>query len=245
MKKDLQSYEKHNSQYITETNSYSSTLEIIKKYDTLNQFKITGFDIAIKLSNPLPTVAIDIGSGTGWLVQKLSTFFKKVIALEPSYAATEVSKQINKDFENIEFVVKEAVDFFKDRNFSDPVFITTSVVLNHIEDYHVKNLLHLIDKLPEKSRLFFDERYDKNTNWNMWHVRNKDWWRENLPSWQLIFLDISNSGYRSGIYGIRVADEQKVETKSDNIIEKIIWKVSYFYNIAYRVYKKIWRIIKK
>ena len=57
------------------------------------------------------------------------------------------------------------------------------------------------------SVLFFDERYDENINWNMWHVRSRDWWREKLPNWQLIFLDINIAEYPSGIYGIKVTKE--------------------------------------
>jgi SAM-dependent methyltransferase len=245
MKKDMQSYEKHNSQYLEEINSYESTLKIIEKYDKLNQFKITGFEMALKLTKELPGTVVDIGSGTGWLVQKLSPFFEKIIALEPSEAALKVSQKINNNLKNIEYINKAGAEFIKEINFLSPIFITTSVVLNHIEDGYVKKLLFLLNKLPDGSVLFFDERYDKNTNWNMWHVRSKDWWRENLPNWQLIFLDIENSGYASGIYGMKVADDQILKTHERSRVQKITWGIDYFYNIFKRVIQKLWRVIKK
>ncbi len=245
MNKDLKSYEKHNSQYLEEINSYESTLKIIERYQKIDQFKILGFELAIKLTKQLPTTAIDIGSGTGWLLRKLSPIFKNVIAVEPSSAALDVSKKINKSSNNVLYVNKDMIDAVNDLNIKEPVFITTSTVLNHIESNYVGEFLRIINNLPGASVLFFDERYDKNTNWNMWHVRSKDWWRENLPSWQLIFLDIENSGYASGIYGIKVTDDKILKTYKRNPIQKMTWGVDYFYNIFKRIIQKLWRILKK
>jgi SAM-dependent methyltransferase len=243
MRKDLKSYEKHNSQYLEEINSYESTIKIIEKYDSINQFKVLGFELSIKLTRDLPAIAIDIGSGTGWLVKKLSPIFKKVIAVEPSSAALDVSRKVNQSSDNVLYVNKDMLDAINELDIKEPVFITTSTVLNHIESNYVAEFLKTINNLPSASVLFFDERYDKNTNWNMWHVRNKDWWRSNLPSWQLIFLDIENSGYPTGIYGIRT--DNKIKNYKSSMLEKFIWKISYVFYFTQRMFKKICRTIIK
>ena len=50
------------------------------------------------------------------------------------------------------------VDGIKDININDSIFITTSVVLSHIKDYYVEEFLGLLNKLPNNSVLYFDER---------------------------------------------------------------------------------------
>ena len=141
------------------------------------------------------------------------------------------------------YVNKDMLDAINELDIKEPVFITTSTVLNHIESNYVAEFLKTINNLPSASVLFFDERYDKNTNWNMWHVRNKDWWRSNLPSWQLIFLDIENSGYPTGIYGIRT--DNKIKNYKSSMLEKFIWKISYVFYFTQRMFKKICRTIIK
>lgn len=174
MKKDLKSFETHNSQYVGNNSLYETTLRIIEKYNQEDMFKKLGFELALKLLKTLPETQIDIGSGAGWLLQKTSPIFKKVIAVEPSETAIEVSKKINKEAINIDYRVTDMIDFIKNYEFNKSVFITTSTVLNHIKDYYVKDFLKEINnKLPEDSVIYFDERYDKNLQLPLWHIRSK------------------------------------------------------------------------
>ena len=243
MKKDLQSYERHNGEFNTELNSHKATLKIIEGYDNNKQFESLGFEIALNITKNKPKTLIDIGSGTGWLLRKMSPHFEKVIGIEPSGAAMNTALKINSGNKNVSVVNMDMVDGLEYLKIQDPVFLTTSTVLNHIEDYYVAEFLNKLNNLPEGSVLFFDERYGKNKNWNMWHVRSKDWWRNNLNKWQIVFLDIECSGYPSGIYGVKT--NLKIKNHSDNILQKIIWEISYVFYFSHRLINKIWRIVKK
>lgn len=239
MKKDLQSYKKHNSEYLEDWNNCDSNVRIIEKYDRLNLFKNLGFEHAIKMSHPLPETHIDIGSGNGWLTRKTAPLFKTVIGIEPSKTIVEVAKQINKSFSNVSFINMDMTEGLQRLSIKNPVFMTTATVLNHIEDYYVEEFLSQINILPENSTLFFDERYDKNVSWNMWHVRNKDWWVKNLPNWQLLFCNIENSGYASGIFGICVGKNNVLPNHKMGIFTKALWNISKVFNIIERVINKI------
>jgi len=239
MKKDLQSYKKHNSEYLEEMNNYNNNVEVVKRYNQHNLFKNLGFEYAIRMSNPLPKIHIDIGSGNGWLVRKTAPLFKKVIGIEPSMTIIEVANKINEGNTNVSFVNADMIDGLQQLDTKDPVFVTTATVLNHIEDYYVAEFLSLVNELPVNSTLFFDERYDKNINWNMWHVRSKDWWCDNLPNWQLLFCNIENSGYASGIFGVCVGKENVLPSHTMGIFAKILWKTSRIFNVIERIIKKI------
>ena len=238
MKKDLKSYEQHNSEYLKEWNSYDNNIKIIEKYDHINLFKNLGFEYAIRMSNPLPETHIDIGSGNGWLVRKTSPFFKKVIGIEPSKAIIEVASKINKDNHNVSFVNTDMIDGLQQLSINEPVFITTATVLNHIENYYVKEFLSHINNLPIGSTLFFDERYDKNIDWKLWHVRNKDWWIKNLPKWQLFFCNFEIGGYSSGIFGICVGENNILASHNMGTFSKVLWGGSRLFNIIDRVMNK-------
>ncbi|MCK9344970.1 MAG: class I SAM-dependent methyltransferase [Candidatus Pacebacteria bacterium] len=239
MKKDLQSYEKHNSEYLEETNSYENNIQLIKKYDQCNLFKTLGFELAIRMSNPLPETHIDIGSGNGWLVRKSSRFFKKSIGIEPSTAITKVATRINEENTNVSFINADMIDGLQQLDIKAPVFITTATVLNHIENYYVEEFLSYVNNLPTNSTLFFDERYDKNTSWNMWHVRNKDWWIKNLPNWQLFFCNIEIGGYPSGIFGVCVGEQDVLPNHKTGSVTNLGWKLSWLFNVIERAIKKM------
>lgn len=243
MKKDLQSYKKHNIDFNSDSNNLENTREVIKNYEKVDQFKVLGFELAISMSNPLPKVHVDIGSGNGWLLNKTSTFFEKVVGIEPSEKAIDLAKEVNKNNNNVSFINKDMVDGLNTMNTSIPIFVTSATVLNHIENFYVEEFLKKINVLPIGSVIFFDERYDKNIDWNMWHVRSKDWWIKNLSNWQIIFLNFDVAGYPSGIYGKMVGKDNVVQMYTMSFAESFLWKVSGIYRIALRAIRKLKKIV--
>jgi hypothetical protein len=225
MHKDLKSYAAHDREFHSELNSYDATLGIIKKYDEEKQFEKLGFALALKLTTVLPKIHIDIGSGNGWLLRKMSPYFEKCIGIEPSEAGSTLSLKINSENKNVSVVNKDMIDGMEYLNITKPVFITTSTVLNHIENYHVGDFLKKVNELPHGSVLYFDERYEKTSEIKMWHVRSKDWWRDRLPNWQVIFLDINVDAYPSGIYALCLKEEKLKNVKSLSFFEKITWRM--------------------
>ena len=153
MEKDLESYKKHNSEYITPQNSVEYNKEIIKKYDNKKQFENLGFKQAIESTTFLPKTHIDIGSGIGWLLIKTSEYFNNVIGVEPSKAAINIAEKIVQK-NNVQFLNKDMIDAIKYINPKEPVFITTSTVLNHIQNYYVEDFLKLLNSLPKNSILY-------------------------------------------------------------------------------------------
>lgn len=239
MKKDLTSYQKHDSEFNADINGLDQTLDILKKYDEVDQFKILGFEYAIKMSNPTPDTHIDVGSGNGWLVKKTSSQFKKVIGIEPSSKGVELARKITEGQKNITFINKDMVDGLNELSPRDPVFITTATVLSHIEDFYVTEFLKIVNELPINSYLCFDERYDKNIQWKMWHIRSKEWWEERLPNWQLYFLNLENNGYPSGIFGMCIGKSNVIPTHRMSKTETLIWSASRIKHLTLRALKKI------
>jgi SAM-dependent methyltransferase len=239
MKKDLNSYRKHDSEFNTELNSLERTLEIVKHYDNIDQFTLLGFKQALRMSNPLPKIHIDIGSGNGWLTRKTSPIFEKVFGVEPSTTGVEVAKKITQEFTNITFINKDMIDGLKEINPTSPIFLTTATVLSHIEDFYVAEFLKQVNTLPVDSTLCFDERYDKNMQWNMWHIRSKEWWESKLPNWQLIFLNLENNGYASSIFGVCLGEKNTLKTHQMSTLSLLVWHISKLYHLSIRVAKKI------
>lgn len=237
MKKDLQSYHRHDKDFNSESNSFEQTKKIIQGYDNQDVFFNLGFKFAVEITKNLPKTHIDVGSGNGWLLRKMSPYFEKVIGIEPSAKGIEVAKQTIAECNNVTFINDDMVSAFEKLHCTEPVFVTTATVLNHIENFYVAEFLKKINSLPQGSVLFFDERYDSNINWNMWHVRSKDWWRENLPAWQVIFFDINAAGYSSGIYAIKT--ENIIPNKSKSRVEKFYWFIDKLLNFIKRLVQKI------
>jgi FkbM family methyltransferase len=238
MKKDIRSFKRHNAQYEDESNNYEHTLEKIALYDSIDQFKLLGFEQAIRLMSSRPKIHIDIGSGNGWLVRKTSSFFEKAIGIEPSAAIVEVARKVNQNIPNISFINSDMVDGLEAATGKDPVFLTTATVLNHIEDDSVKVFLHKVNDLPEGSYLYFDERYDKNVLIPLWYVRSKDWWIKNLPNWQLYFCNYDMAGYASGIFGIRLSYGDRLPSRESSLMAKIFWHASLPFTFIERVLQK-------
>jgi hypothetical protein len=239
MKKDLQSYHRHDKDFNSESNSLEQTKKIIKNYDDIDVFTNLGFKFAVDITKNLPKKHIDIGSGNGWLLRKMSPYFTSVIGVEPSKQGIEVAKQTTKECSNVSFINDDMVNAIEALDTKEPIFLTTATVLNHIENSYVSEFLNKLNTLPDDSVLFFDERYDENIDWNMWHVRSKDWWRTCLPEWQLLFLDINAAGYPSGIYGIKVGASRKLPNSKQTNLAKLFWIISKLQNIVLRILLKL------
>lgn len=226
MKKDLQSFEEHNKEY-NELYTLESMKEVLDNFDKEKSFEVLGFKQALDKISGVKT-HIDIGCGSGWLLYKTSPLFDRVIGIEPSKAVVEMDEKIAKErnFTNVEFLNMDMIDGIKKLDIKEPVFITTATVLSHIKDFYVKEFLRVLNDLPEGSAIFFDERYDKNIQQNMWHIRSRNWWAKNLPDWQLEFFGLDLSGYKSGIFGRKIKKGQKIENFELNSIQKIKWHVN-------------------
>lgn len=153
-------------------------------------------------------LAIDIGSGAGWLSYKLSEIFEKVIAIEPSEKAVNISKKIYNNASNIEWIVGYAEDVFpiiENKN-NEPTLFTTCSVFQHLENEYVLKVLKWINEnAPINSILGFQELWGQELHLNMHHVRQKEWWINNLSNWELDFhgpkvLENTNKG----IHGIKI-----------------------------------------
>ncbi len=238
MNKDLRSYERHNAQYLERSNDYENTLEKLAIYDKIDQFSILGFKQIISLLNPKPKLHIDIGSGNGWLARKTAPLFDRVIGIEPSSAIVKMAEKVNEGTMNCSFMNEDMVDGLKKLSPKEPVFITTATVLNHINDSYVEVFLKEVNNLPAGSFLYFDERYDKNIQLPLWHIRSKDWWIENLPNWQLFFCNYDMAGYSSGIFGIRPTDGELLPSHTVGYTTKALWHVSRLFTIIERIFQK-------
>ncbi|HXK38339.1 MAG TPA: class I SAM-dependent methyltransferase [Candidatus Paceibacterota bacterium] len=244
MKKDLKSYERHNAHFNTSENNDENTLAIIRRYDGMKQFERMGFALALSLSSRAPKTHIDIGSGNGWLLRKMSPYFETTIGVEPSSTAIALCKRVHAQLQNMRLVNADMCDGIDQLQISEPVFLTTSVVLTHIEDYYIAAFLEKVNDLPVGSILCFAEPYDTNHQWGYWHVRSKDWWIKNLPNWQLQFLNLEIDGYAHTIYGVCVGKDEVRTQKLMSLPQKAIWNLSVVYHQAARVFRKLKTLVK-
>jgi Methyltransferase domain len=242
VKKDLRSYRIHNETYEKERDFYSKNA-IIERTEKTRDFERTGFGLALALTKILPKTHIDIGCGVGWLIRKMHPHFEHSVGIEPSEAALLSAKELMKDAPSVHFLNCDMVDGINQLNLKEPAFFTTGAVLSHIENYYVEEFLKVLNEVPTGSVLYFSENYDRNMNWDMWHIRSKEWWRKRLSKWQLIFLDIEVGGYPSGVYGIKVDDPDKVTNNERGLLWGMYWIFDALINITNRTLKKGRRVL--
>ena len=125
MKKDLESYQKHNEGYVTDT-SYYTKEAILKRAKEEELFKRVGFPLGIEMTSVLPPTHVDIGSGVGWLVREMSPYFKKTIGIEPSLAAVEAAKNLTSELTNVSFIQEDMIEGYKKLDLSSPMFCRQS-----------------------------------------------------------------------------------------------------------------------
>ena len=251
MEVDLESYKKHDRAYKSlDVETAFSKMKILDKLDFFNFY---GFAEAIRTNPKVRDLHVDIGSGAGWLIKHTAPIFKKVLSVEPSVRATEISKIYNSEFSNIEYLNEDMVLAFSHLPVDEPYFVTTSAVFCHIKDFHVENFLRLLNHAPKGTVLLFCEPYDKNIQQPFWHIRNQEWWRKNLPLWNLEFRGIKGvwegkvEPYKKVIYGVCVG-ERVVEptTLGRRMYRKLWWGLQgIFFKLRYalvRFIKKVFRI---
>lgn len=157
-------------------------------------------------------VAIDIGSGGGWMTNELSKHFKKVIAIEPSSKAITICKELYPQ-DNITWINGYSEDVLNDYQFdyAEKYFINTCSVFIHLNDDHVIPTLKALNKNFSNSILSFQELWsiEKHFNIRLLNCRTKKWWEEQLSNWDLNFHgpDMSKFGFNyidvnKGIHGI-------------------------------------------
>ena len=205
-KHDTRSYVTHNEAY-NDFYTVKKQRSTLKKYERQNLFKTLGYERMIKRYPGVRCVHIDIGAGCGWLSRKTSAYFDKVIAIEPSIAATIIAKEITRGCKNIDFVVSDAIAALTVLALDSSVFLTTSTVFAHLEVDYLTNLLTLLNNLPIGSIFVFDEPYGCELNEELWCVKPEAWWIKELSNWHVEFSGkrIPKRNYWKGLSGIKVA----------------------------------------
>lgn len=156
------------------------------------------------------TLAVDIGSGAGWFSSKLSKLFTRVIGIEASAAGLEIAKRLypENSYPNISWVQGFAEDVLPTLDLSQPAFFLTGVVLSHLRDKEVMRICEVLNtKAAQGSILCFSECWGEEWHQQMWHVRTKEWWQQQLSNWELDFHgpEIQNTPDRhKGIHGLKV-----------------------------------------
>ncbi len=141
--------------------------------------------------NPGLKICIDLGSGTGWVSNLLSEKFTRVIAIEPSASAIEISKHyFSHGFaSNIEWKHGFAEKVLLEQNdLAGPIFVFTGVVLSHTPNRVAKKILRFInDNLALGSTGLLIEAWGNPRSESLWHIRSKEWWQANLSNCELDF----------------------------------------------------------
>ncbi len=89
-----------------------------------------------------------------------------------------------------------------------PALWVTMVVLSHLPDDVVIQTCHAVNRLAQAgSLLSFSECWGPEFHDLMWHVRTPEWWRRQLPDWELDFHGPSVNDVperRKGIHGRKI-----------------------------------------
>jgi SAM-dependent methyltransferase len=140
--------------------------------------------------NPQIKTLVDIGCGTGWFVNyaNLVRKYETIYGIEPSSHAIGIGKKIYGENDIVKYINDYAEDALSNITLSDPTFFTTFIVLSHLEDETVSNILKEMGKIaPKGSIMYFNEMHGDVLHDNLWHCRTKEWWKTNLNGWELTF----------------------------------------------------------
>jgi trans-aconitate methyltransferase len=208
------SFKRHNKQY-EEAGKLEKDLKL--SLQNISENVINGPEhgtLDLLLKHPSVNTVVDIGSGTGWVSSVLSKHASRIIAIEPSAAAIEIAETNfpKKDYPNIEWNLGLAENILPTIKLETPTLFVTGCVLSHLRDKETAEICNLVSKIaPQGSILSFVECWgDKEWHQLMWHVRTKDWWKKQLPGWELDFhgpevpeKDTYKGKYNKGIWGVR------------------------------------------
>ena len=106
--------------------------------------------------------AVDIGSGTGWFVNYLDSYYKfeKIYGIEPSEEAINIAKKIYKN-SKVNYLNGFAEEKLKCIKLEEPTLFTTFIVLSHIPNNSVIQILKEMDNIaPSGSIFIFNENFD-------------------------------------------------------------------------------------
>jgi hypothetical protein len=141
--------------------------------------------------NPNLKTCIDLGSGTGWVSNILSEKFSRVVSIEPSTSAIEISKHCfgYGYSSNIEWMQGFAEEILPELDeLSGPTFVFTGVVLSHTPNSVAKKILRYFDEnLLIGSAGLLVEAWGNPRSEKLWHIRSKAWWQENLSNCEIDF----------------------------------------------------------
>jgi SAM-dependent methyltransferase len=182
-----QSYINHNAEY--EQDSAFEREKIAHKKDEkfLYQLDIPHGDILDKHDF---NTAVDIGCGTGWLVNHLveDRKYKKVYAIEPSQAAIDIAKQLYPERKEVKYIVGFSDKELPKIKLETPTFFSTMCCLAHLEDDDVVTILKAIDKIaPVGSIWSASEPWGDFYHRECWNIRPPEWWSDTLSDWEFEF----------------------------------------------------------
>jgi len=164
------------------------------------------FPLQEVISNfPLRDLAIDIGSGSGWISYLLSRHFDRVISIEPSSNAIAIAKDhfLAPSFGRIEWRCDYAEKQLHNLDSNVPILVTSSVVLSHLRDDAAKKVLAALDENSlEGSQFLLTEAWGDDVMKPMWRVRTRDWWRASLPNCQIDFFGPNSVGRKNEHLGL-------------------------------------------
>jgi len=207
--RSTESFKRHNSQYIEEGKLEAERVSGMKHIldNSINGVELRVTDLLDK--HPQIKIAVDIGSGTGWSSAALTKSVERIISIEPSQAALDISKNIyaTEIYPNITWIHGLAEDVLPKLKLETPTLFFTGCVLSHIRDKEVIKICEAISKAaPQGSVMSLAECFGEES-WHqmMWHVRTKDWWRQQFPEWELTFHgpQVPGESYCKGIWGIK------------------------------------------
>lgn len=171
------------------------------------------FNLELLLSKnfEIRDLAIDVGSGVGWVSASLSKNFKQVVAIEPSQKALEIAKTLYplSAYPNIIWKQGFAEDILPGLSIETPALFITGCVLSHLRDKEVIQICEAIEKVSVPgSILCFNECWGKHWQQMMWYSRTKDWWQARFPGWNLDFhgpeVD-TMPGIHKGFHGKKIS----------------------------------------
>lgn len=154
------------------------------------------------------SLAIDIGSGTGWLTGWLAGRFGKVESIEPSEAAVRIAQEIHKDkCGQVRWHIGFAEDILSSLTIEVPALFTTGRVLSHLTDSTVSKIINAINSNSKSgSVICLAELWGTPYHRALWHVRSKDWWIAAFgEDWKLEFLlnPVETKDRYVGIHGVK------------------------------------------
>ena len=138
------------------------------------------------------TIAVDVGSGSGWFANYLiaQRNYKIVYAIEPSQAAVDIAKKIYPDQKKVQYIVGFAEEEIYKLKLEEPTFFSTMGVFMHLPNEASSEILKAISTVAPIGSVWaasepWGEEYHNFVD--LWHIRPPEWWSTYLPGWKFKF----------------------------------------------------------